>query len=460
MSWKAGQPAVRACGLVPKRSEESACCPAGVEKWQSRQSAHFGLELLITAQPFIPGELTHVVAAIPLPRYHGPLLRHTGKRAVRYFAGGIILRNRDRSTIWTTFDVYNHALEVSYPPYSNVNQFCLASTTSLIFQPNLLDPGSYVFVTNASKVISGVERVTSTSLYVTVLAGSEVDAGRNPLLAVFLDSPQALPVFPGSTIRLRGEVTNPQNDTTYTFVWSAYRFGLNPQYNSETASVDPNYAAELSAVEFNISNQQEVRTPSDSKYLVIAPDVLWPGATYKLRITALDSFMQSQDLQELSPGIGFTNRDASGYAEYTFRTTGLPPSGNQVVHTVFSPVENQTQSETCAKASNLSGNALETASGPSLKSIVIQVLLLFMRYQFSYIQDFESQFAEPGLVGSQNLLRLIGTVKSAVGAVATAYVDVSVNPPSQAAIDSLVAEVPNLDPETAIVYTTLYPACN
>lgn len=345
--------------------------------------------------------------------------------------------------------VYNHGLEVSYPPYSNVNQFCLASTTSLIFQPNLFEPGSYVFVTNASKVISGVERVTSTSLYVTVLAGSEVDAGRNPLLAVFLDSPQALPVFPGSTIRLRGEVTNPQNDTTYSFAWSAYRFGLNPQYNSETASVDPNYAvqqyawAELSAVEFNISNQQEVRTPSDSNYLVIAPDVLWPGVTYKLRITALDSFMQSQELQ-----------DASGYAEYTFRTTGLPPSGGVMT------------------ASNLSGNALETEFLFSMTGWGSEDRPL--RYQFSYIQDFESQFAEPveltiafsdrnfiktklpqGLVGSQNLLRLVGTVKSAVGAVATAYVDVSVNPPSQAAIDSLAAEVPNLDPETAIVYTTL-----
>ena len=57
--------------------------------------------------------------------------------------------------------------------------------------------------------------------------------------------------------------------------------------------------------------------------------------------------------------------------------TGSVP-GDQVVHTVFSPVENETQSKTSAKASNLSGNALETASGPSVKSKVIQVLLLFI----------------------------------------------------------------------------------
>eukprot|EP00434_Breviolum_minutum_P028872 symbB.v1.2.025536.t1/scaffold2483.1/size114807/10 len=342
---------------------------------------------------------------------------------------------------------YNQGDGVSYPPFSNVNQFCLASSTSLIFQPNLFADGSYVFVTNATKVVNGNERVSSTSLYVTVLADSGSDATRNPLLTVFLESP--FPVFPGATMRFRGEVTNPQNDTTYTFSWSAYRFGLNPQYNSETASTDPTYAveqfawAELSEVEFNKSNQSEVRTPQNSNYLVIAPDVFWPGATYKVRLTALDSFMNSQELQ-----------DASGYAEFTFRTIGLAPSGGQIT------------------VSQLNGSALDTEFLLTMSGWGSEDRPL--SYQFSYIQDFESPFADPieltiafsdrnfiqtrlpqGLVGSQNLLRVVGIVKSSAGAVATAYADVSVGPASETAILSLAAQIPNLDPETAILYTTL-----
>lgn len=342
---------------------------------------------------------------------------------------------------------YNHAEGVSYPPLSNVNQFCIASPTSLIFQSNLFEPGEYVFVTNASKVVNGVERVSSTRLYVTVLAPSTASSTRNPLIAVFLESPA--PVFPGSTIRLRGEVTNPQNATTYSFVWTAYRFGLNPDYNAEMASADPTYAveqyawAELSAVEFNKSDPQQVRSREDSKYMVIAPDVLWPGATYKLRLTALDSFMESQDLQ-----------DANGYAEYTFRTVGLPPSGGVL------------------SASNLSGIALETEFLFSLDGWGSEDRPLL--YQFSYIQDFDSPFAEPveltiafsdrnyvqtrlpeGLVGTQHLLRVVGTVQSATGAVAVSSVDVSVSPASQTGIEQLAQQVPKVDPETAILYTTL-----
>ena len=84
--------------------------------------------------------------------------------------------------------VYNQADGISYPPFSNVIQFCQASPTSIVFQAELFDPGAYVFVTNASKIVNGLERVASTSLYVTVLPVSDAVATRNPLLAVFLDS--------------------------------------------------------------------------------------------------------------------------------------------------------------------------------------------------------------------------------------------------------------------------------
>ena len=92
-------------------------------------------------------------------------------------------------------------------------------------------------------------------------------------------------------------MTNLQNATTYSFSWSAgarntlrslrpkaYRYGLNPNYNRELASADPTYAvqqyawAQLSEVEFNTSDPQQVRSRADSQYMVIAPNLLWPAA--------------------------------------------------------------------------------------------------------------------------------------------------------------------------------------
>ena len=45
-----------------------------------------------------------------------------------------------------------------------------------------------------------------------------------------------------------------------------------------------------------------------------------------------------------------------------------------------------------------------------------------------------------GLTGAQNLLRVVGTVQSASGAVTTAHVDVSVNAAAEAAIQGLTEQ--------------------
>ncbi|CAJ1405069.1 unnamed protein product [Effrenium voratum] len=344
---------------------------------------------------------------------------------------------------------YNHAEGISVAPLSNVQKYCRASITSFIFQTMLFDPGMYLFVTNVSKVVNGVERVDSKSLYLTVLTDTEVDGTRNPLLAVFLESP--LPVFPGATIRLRGEVTNPQNDTVYSYYWTAYRFGLNPAYDAEANSFDPNYAVvqytwvELSAVDFNVSDPQQVRTPPNSRFMAIAPDVLQPGWSYKIRITAVDAFLEAQGVQ-----------DPAGFAEYTFTTQGLPPSGGELT------------------ADITSGTALETEFVFIMDGYGSEDRPL--SYQFSYIQDYDSPFAEAveltilysernyiktrlpqGASGNQSMLRVIGTVKSAVGSMAQASIDVSVSAPAdeRTAIDSFSTKVQQVDPETAILYATL-----
>ncbi|CAE7022780.1 cysS [Symbiodinium natans] len=342
---------------------------------------------------------------------------------------------------------YNQADGISLPPYSNVVQHCKSAPTTFIFQPNLFATGNYVFVVNASKVVMGAERVDSGSLYITVQADTEVDPERTPLVAVFLESPQ--PIFAGSTLRLRGEITNPQNDTTYSFQWTAYRYGLNPDYDAEAGSFDPLYAipqyswVELSPVDFNASDLSQVRTPPDSRFLVVSPNVLIAGLRYRMRISVLDAYMFSQGIE-----------DYLGFAEYTFVCAGLPPSGGELI------------------VSNISGTALQTEFVFTMDGFGSEDLPL--TYRFSYIQNYEMPFAEAvelniafteqnfiktrlpeGLVGSQNLLRVIGTVRSSRGATAQAMVDVSVSPPGQQAITDIVEQVPLVDPETAVFFTTL-----
>lgn len=346
-------------------------------------------------------------------------------------------RNRD----------YNHAEGISLGELSNVVQHCKESPTSFIFQPNLFETGTYLFVVNGSKVVGGAERVQSSSLYIEVQADTEIDPERTPLVAVFLESPQ--PVFAGSTLRLRGDITNPQNDTSYTFRWTAYRYGLNPAYDAEAASLDPTYAipqytwVPLSLVDFNISDSEQVRTPPDSPYLVVSPNVLIAGLRYRMRVSVLDKYMLSQGIE-----------DYLGFAEFTFLCAGRPPSGGELI------------------VSNMSGTALQTEFVFSMEGFGSEDLPL--TYRFCYIQDYDMPFAEAvelniayteqnfiktrlpqGLVGSQNLLRVVGIVRSSRGATAHASVEVSVSPPGQQAITDIVDQVPLVDPETAIFFTTL-----
>eukprot|EP00931_Biecheleriopsis_adriatica_P060446 TRINITY_DN36303_c0_g1_i1.p1 TRINITY_DN36303_c0_g1~~TRINITY_DN36303_c0_g1_i1.p1 ORF type:complete len:2581 (+),score=473.60 TRINITY_DN36303_c0_g1_i1:114-7856(+) len=351
-----------------------------------------------------------------------------------------------------TFDFrgedYNEALGISYPPLSDSEMYCNVKPTAIIIKTGILEPGVYTITVNATKTLGGegVQRTTSASLELTVLPPI-ADSGRFPLVNIFLESND--PITVGSSLRMRGEVANKQPDTEYLYVWSAWRYGINPDYSADAASMSTDYAVprfawvEMTEIDFNFSDPLQVRTPSTSNFLVVAPSVLAPGQIYKMRLEALDSAMASQGIQE-----------STGFAEMRFVTKGLPPSGGELI------------------ADNITGVALETDFVFTMDGWGCEDIPLSFR--FSYVQDYSTPFEAltqlnimyternyirtrlpQGFTGTQNMLRVVGSVRSSLGATAHAKIDVSVRPPTAEQITAIQLQALKVDPETALMYTTM-----
>eukprot|EP00930_Biecheleria_cincta_P001510 TRINITY_DN102651_c0_g1_i1.p1 TRINITY_DN102651_c0_g1~~TRINITY_DN102651_c0_g1_i1.p1 ORF type:complete len:2623 (+),score=331.45 TRINITY_DN102651_c0_g1_i1:132-8000(+) len=343
---------------------------------------------------------------------------------------------------------YHHGRGVTLSPFSDTDRYCTGlQGLTIVVQPNMFQPGRYWFYVNATKTVKGNVRVTSAQALVTVLSDTATVSTRCPQVNVWVESQQ--PVIVTEAVRLRGEVTNIEGSTVYTYKFQAYRFGFNPDYDPNLAQNDPAYSVPrydyvpLSIVDFNTSDPAQVRTPPGTNYLVISPNVLKPGLQYKIRFTAISVAMENAGLS-----------DNFGYAEVTFSSRGLPPSGGQLI------------------ASNISGEALVTELTFSMTGWGTEDLPL--TYRFSYIQDYTSPFTTEvqlgmmfterryiktklpqGLVQPQNKLRVIGTVKTALGATTRAHVDVSIRPASSQSIAAMASQALQTDPETQIKLSTL-----
>ncbi|CAE8595982.1 unnamed protein product, partial [Polarella glacialis] len=342
---------------------------------------------------------------------------------------------------------YNHAGAISYPPLSQYLQYCFSGPTILVIRENVLSPGEYMLVVNITKTVQGLVRTASTSLVLKVIQATGVDAGRAPLITIDVQTPQ--PIVVSATLRLQGQVTNPANDTTYSYKWIASRFGFNPAYNAEMASLDPTYSVQtydfvpMIESDFNFSDAGQVRTPGGSRYLTIAPNALGPGMQYKLKLEVTDNLLLSQGVP-----------DPIAFAEVVFGSLGLPPSGGRII------------------ASNLSGIALETNFLLSMVGWGGEDIPL--SYRFGYRQNYLDPYAETtylnsvyidrsymttrlpaGLTGSSNGLQVIGSVSSSVGTTAFTAIELSVTAPTSETYAALLQEAANMDPETALLVATM-----
>jgi len=339
---------------------------------------------------------------------------------------------------------YDNAQYVTTQVLSTLTRYCMTNDT-LVIQRNFLDVGEYMFTMNISKNISNSTRTASMKIFLQI---NQEDT-RQPLVHIISENSE--PFVASSPMRFIGMVTNMQNETSYTWKWTIFMYGLNPQYDIDLATTQEGYDVmeytwvplDESAVDFD--DPRDIRSPPNSRFLVTVPNLLSPGVQYKIRLEATDTVMLAQG-----------SNMAMGFAEVRFTMSGGRPSGGRLVTT------------------NLTGIEFDTVFHFSLTGWGSEDLPL--SYQFGYINDPQDIHAQPTMLSATfsqertkstrlpagvNLpdyrVQVLGWTRSFLGSTTRASVEVSVrpNPNLAAARERLFQDLYNLEPETALIAGTM-----
>lgn len=334
---------------------------------------------------------------------------------------------------------YSAAQGITYGPRSQDQKYCMQGQSVLIIQSRSLQPGLYRFDVNMTKDTNGFIRRRNASVEIELVTAPE----RMPVVSITMESRE--PFVVGQVLRFVGSVTNGRNNTQYKYQWNASQFGANPLYDHDVATTDPTYTIKqytyipVDNTDVDFSNPNDIRTPVGSRYLVTVPNKLNPGIEYKFRLSVTDTVLEAQG-----------DRYATGWAEVTFRTVGLPPSGGRL------------------EASNITGIAFQTLFQLSLTGWGAEDMPL--AYQFGYNLNYLDPYGEVVYLNSMYsdrhtldtffpagqampsyTVQVTGFVRSALGIIASTNLDLSVRPPPQGAITSAFHKVEDEDPETALI---------
>eukprot|EP00929_Paragymnodinium_shiwhaense_P112128 TRINITY_DN80382_c0_g1_i1.p1 TRINITY_DN80382_c0_g1~~TRINITY_DN80382_c0_g1_i1.p1 ORF type:complete len:2724 (-),score=360.62 TRINITY_DN80382_c0_g1_i1:125-8296(-) len=350
---------------------------------------------------------------------------------------------------------YQHAEGITLEPYSDTEKYCMQGVGIIVFQSWAYNIGTYSINTNMTVTKNNMTRSASGAIKLTVVEPN----ARAPLIALDLTTT----VMIQDSIQFEGDVTNKQNETTYRYSYSAFQWGANRLYDVDQATIDPDYDVPkytyipLLDSELDFYSWDDVRTSPGSRFLTLVQSILSPGIEYVFRLTVTDEVLEARN-----------DPEASGFAEYSFYSIGLPPSGGKFTVTPNTGIVFETNFEL----------SMMGWSGEELP----------ITYKFGYKADYEDPLEEVaflsstygdvhtmksplplGLVEPGNLLEVYGFAMSSIGAIQTASQIVSVRAPDSTTAtpedataarrlvelgslrDKVLDRMIKMEPETALV---------